>query len=132
MNYRTATYLAFAWMAVWVILAVALPATSSASTHARSVAYSARYVNADATATLPPGASVTFTRPCPYARGLGYTFTEYNAYTRTGGAMGGQTFNPYTLRTSWQYPGTRTFVTFDGVTFRNHTHHTVMVAGWCG
>lgn len=137
MNYRNATTLAVAWCFVWVVLAASLVGTAHASpVHARSVAYSARYVDASAMATLPPGASVTFTRPCPYARGLGYAFTEYNAYTRTGGAMGGQSWwhdaTGTVLRSAWRYVGTRTFVTFDGVTFRNHTRHTVMVAGWCG
>jgi hypothetical protein len=126
MTYRTAALTAAA--------VLSLTGTAAAKTYTSPIApsYAQRNVDADFTATLPAGAILTIDRACPAAKDLGYAFTESSAYRANGAPMGHQQYNTLTLRSSWSYPGTRTKVTFDGITFRNHTKHRVMVAGWCG
>jgi hypothetical protein len=90
-------------------------------------------------ATTPPqyevylgvGASVTYAHGrngynCP--RG-GY-FTDVSAYTWRGGSLTVQRWNRDHTLTYWRsQDGGR--VTFDGITFRNHSRAPVLVAGWC-
>lgn len=75
----------------------------------------------DASALLKPGAHVTFSPACQ--------ITETSAYTRTGGALGGQ--HRHGARSAWHGQGGA--VTYDSRTgtFRNGTVRSVLVAGWC-
>lgn len=60
-------------------------------------------------------------------------YTEVSAYTGTGRALSGQAWlnptGPFPALV-WRDRAGRS-VTFDGVTFRNHTARTVLIAGWC-
>jgi hypothetical protein len=57
-------------------------------------------------------------------------FTDVQAYRWNGQALGRQQWNDRTQVIFWRDKrGGR--VTFDGITFRNRTHHPVQVAGWC-
>lgn len=86
-------------------------------------------MHADGSAMLKPGAHVTFSHPCNVTPALGAGFTETSAYTRTGGALGGQ--HRHGARIAWH--GVRGAVTYDRHTgtFRNGTVRSVIVAGWC-
>jgi hypothetical protein len=94
----------------------------------------------DFLALVPAHARVTVERQCgtPTRTPSGITdwspgwFTETQAYRRDGSAMGRQTWTSDHTRAYWRYPGTRTRVIFDGITFGNYTRHAVLVAGWCG
>lgn len=96
---------------------------------ARSVSFADRTADADFMAHVAPGTVLTVDRQCPRD---GW-FTEYSAYAADGSAIGAQVVSRYAdgtvKRVAWRYG--RRSVTFDGATFRNHTRHAVLVAGWC-
>jgi hypothetical protein len=94
---------------------------------ARPVALTDARVSPDTLARIPAHSERTY--PASAQCGDGY-WTEYSAYTRTGGALGGQQWNEDNTLSWWRAPHGR--VTFDGITFRNKTNRTVLVGGWCG
>lgn len=85
-------------------------------------------------AYVKPRRSVTFAHGvegwnCP-PRGW---FSDVSAYRWNGGALGEQEWpsdTPFPHYT-WRDEDGRS-ITFDGITFRNHTRRSVLVAGWCG
>ncbi len=83
----------------------------------------------DASATLRPGVRYVLPARCNAHPAIGTRFTETSAYTRTGGALGGQ--HRHGTRVAWH--GVCGAVTYDRVTgvWRNGTARTVIVAGWC-
>lgn len=122
------------------LLSIALGAILSPS-HAQASAHPT-YLS-DATRSprtlvlLPPRAHVT------YAHGRagwqcrrgpqGYYYSEVQAYTWHGGALQVQRWSADRTLTYWRLPRAygRGRVTFDGVTFRNHSTRPALVAGWC-
>lgn len=110
------------------LLAIVACASASPAMGARSVSYADRTTDADFSAHIAPGTVLTVDRQC----GHGW-FTEFSAYRADGAAIGAQRVERFAdgtmKRVLWQYG--RHNVTFDGVTFRNHTRHAVRVAGWC-
>lgn len=86
-------------------------------------------------AYLKPGKSVTFASEddgynCTNAKGRGTGwFTDTSAYGWNGEAVGAQRWNADHTVTYWMVAHRR--VTFDGITFRNHSKLSVIVAGWC-
>lgn len=96
----------------------------------KAPSYADRNADAPFRAYVQPRSSVTIERQCPSG---GY-FTEYSAYMHNGSAMGAQRTerypDGYVKRAVWRDRSGRS-VTFDGLTFRNHTRRAVWVAGWC-
>lgn len=80
---------------------------------------------ADFHARLRPGASVTVDNQC----GHGDFFSEFSAYRSDGGALAGQRWGQDGTLVWWS--GRHGRVTFDGITYKNGTRATVIVAGWC-
>lgn len=116
------------------ILASILTIGAIQTAQARPVALSDATIAPTEMVYLYPNASVT------YADGRGYNcpdhkswFTDTSAYQWNGKAMGpqhqskGSNYFDYWVRPG--HPHQR--VTFDGITFRNHTKIGVLVAGWC-
>lgn len=56
-------------------------------------------------------------------------FTDTSAYHWDGSALAPQRWNRDRTLAYWR--SVRGRVTFDGITFRNHTSQPVIVAGWC-
>lgn len=84
---------------------------------------------------LWPGASVTYASEddgynCvdKHGRGVGW-FSDVSAYTWQGKPLSQQQWAQHHTLTFWRAKKGR--VTFDGITFRNHTSKPVLVAGWC-
>lgn len=120
--------------------AMGLGATlAHADTGARSVSLDDALSPPSRSAYLYPGARVTYAYGhqglnCPPngdADVSGF-FTDVSAYRWNGHAMAhAQEWDTDGfIVTLWRDSSGRS-VTFDGITFRNHTHHRVIVAGWC-
>lgn len=130
MNYRTARILTLVYAVLMVaaaILAGSLlgPTLGHAAEH-RSVALTDATIPPTYLTYLWPRARVTY---APNCQPSGY-FSDVSAYRWDGRTLGPQRWNRDHDRTYWRDPsGGR--VTFDGITFRNHTNHPVLVAGWC-
>lgn len=113
---------AFAVLATLAVCTIAMPAVSRADPRpmgptlemARSAPQTLRYLKAHT--------AVTITRQCP----RGHYWTELSAYTWRGGRLPAQVrHGGVNSREQWGR------VTFDGITWRNHYNHPVLVAGWC-
>lgn len=77
-------------------------------------------------AIMPAGGSITFgERQC---EGGGF-FSDTQAFDLDGESLGRQRWSADRTLTYWRGQGGR--VTFDGVTFENHTKGTVDVSAWC-
>lgn len=135
MRYRLTTALVAATVMLQVGAIQTAGSFASDSMQARPVALSDATFPPTEMVYLYPGASVT------YAYGVsGYNcpdhkswFTETSAYQWNGKALGPQ----HRSKSSnyfdyWVRPGhPHQRVSFDGITFRNHTKIGVLVAGWC-
>lgn len=98
---------------------------SSASKAPAAVALADARFEPTVSITLPRGASVTLAEQCDG----GTYFSDFGAYRGNGRALGAQRTNKDETLDYWRGNGGR--VTFDGVTFENHTRGAVIVAGWC-
>jgi hypothetical protein len=123
MNYRRATLAAFVYALLWVAFSAAiLPALASA----RPVNLTDATYAPSRLVYLQPHMAATFdVDQCP----RGTYFSEVSAYRWNGHALSAQRWNADHTVTYWSYGRER--ITFDGITFRNATHHHVLVAGWC-
>ncbi len=99
---------------------LALSVPSAADGASRAVALSEAREAPSYLRLLAPGQSVTKLRQC----GENY-WSDLNAYRWSGAALARQTWNRDRTLTRWGR------VTFDGVTFRNGSRASVLVAGWC-
>lgn len=57
--------------------------------------------------------------------------SDVSAYRWDGSALGAQHWNKDQTLQVWDVPRHRTYVSYDGATFFNHTHRSVLVALWC-
>lgn len=101
--------------ALVVVLAYCLPSTAQAHAVGLSQARSAPTW----LVSVPAHRTRTVLRQCPH----GTWFSEFSAYRWDGSPLPAQRRTGDLVR--WGR------VTFDGLTWRNHTSATVLVAGWC-
>lgn len=141
MVYRMFTYAVSITLATVLILAstASLSATlrtADASTGAHAVSLADASFRPDRLAYVRSGQSVTFRRQCGGrvdVRSHHWTrdyFTEISAYRWNGARLSPQMWSADQTLTVWVTQNYRP-VTFDGLTFRNGTTSTVIVAGWC-
>jgi hypothetical protein len=122
---KTCTFIASAL----ALAAYASPALLPTDADARAVTLRDARVAPTELRLLQPHARITYATPTgENCTGGGY-FSDVSAYRWNGEALGAQVHR--SLRDRWTVPGTRTHVTFDGVTFRNHASVPVLIAGWC-
>ena len=133
---RNAHRFALAFLACVISTCALLTMDASASTmQARPVTLAQAEVAPTFMSNLGPGNYVDAGDPatgyqCATDEALNGYFTDTSAYTWRGGALSGQTWNADHTVTMWRDKAGRA-VTFDGIRFRNHTNHMVIVAGWC-
>jgi len=134
MRYRLTTALVVLCAASQVGAIQTAGSFASDAMQARPVALPQATIAPDRMALLQPGRSVTYTSEddgynCPEKHAF---FTETSAYRWNGYQLSGQRWNADHTVTYWRDNRHGGRVTFDGITFRNHTHRPVLVAGWCG
>ena len=124
--------MSYPWLRYIVIVTLATTLVWVAGAHARPVELSDARVPPTVLAYVGPHDSITFASEndgynCPASNAW---FSEVSAYRWNGGALGDQHRSAFL--DWWVRPGhPHQRVTFDGITFRNHTRIPVLVAGWC-
>lgn len=142
MTHRTFTLRLSAIMAAAGLLILGIGyGTAHAAAGGKSVELSAASIEPDYLAYVPSDGRATpkrairdyYGRPCrnPDTGRRGY-FSDVQAYRWDGGALAGQQWDGTRLLYSWADTREGGRVTYDGITFRNHTARPVLVAGWCG
>lgn len=117
---------------LWAVLVGLIVASAQAKAAQRAVSLQDARVAPTYLVYLWPHGSVT------YARGSdghncqhGGFFSDVSAYTWKGGELSDQHWSKHRQLAYWHDDkGKR--VTFDGITFRNHTRARVLVGAWCG
>lgn len=134
-TYRNAHRIALAFLAACILTCATLTTDAAFGAQARPVTLAMANTPPTFLSNLGPGNYVDAGDPatgfaCAQDEVLNGYFTDTSAYTWKGAALSGQRWNADRTVTYWRDRSGRS-VTFDGVRFRNHTNHAVMVAGWC-
>lgn len=132
-SFRNAHRIALAFLACTIATCALLTTDAAYAQDGRPVTLAQANAPATFLSNLGPGAYITTADTdgysCVHGARHGY-FSEVSAYTWRGGALTGQHWDAARDIDVWRDHAGRA-VTFDGITFRNHTHHVVIVAGWC-